>query len=189
MKPTVFLISFVLPLFCFSQYTYKNLQPNFLDNNAAAYTYGNLRLYPVYAKESFTANFKNLGTYMPLQEAVQKKKVKITEKTSGGSVNNLTIENLSSDTIIVICGDVVKGGKQDRIIQEDVLLQPKSGKRDLKVFCVESGRWTASNGAAGKHYELYGQFAEQRCSQCGPRRIQRLFQQRFDEPAQGGGNG
>jgi hypothetical protein len=149
MKPTVFLISFVLPLFCFSQYTYKNLQPNFLDNNAAAYTYGNLRLYPVYAKESFTANFKNLGTYMPLQEAVQKKKVKITEKTSGGSVNNLTIENLSSDTIIVICGDVVKGGKQDRIIQEDVLLQPKSGKRDLKVFCVESGRWTASNGAAG----------------------------------------
>jgi hypothetical protein len=147
MKPTVFTILLVLPIFCFSQYTYKNLQVNFLESNELTknFTYGNLRLYPVYAKDSFKIVFKNVGKYTALQEAVQKNKIKITEKTSGGSVNDLTAENISSDTIIIICGDVVKGGQQDRIVQEDIVLAPKSGKKNLKVFCVESGRWSRTN--------------------------------------------
>jgi hypothetical protein len=147
MKPTVFIFLWMLPLFCFSQYTYKNLQVNFLENQEALknYTYGNLRLYPVYAKDSFKTIFKNVGKYTSLQEAIGKSKVKITEKNSGGSVNDLTVQNLSSDTIIIICGDVVKGGQQDRFVQEDVVLAPKSGKKNLKVFCVESGRWTQSD--------------------------------------------
>jgi len=147
MKPTVFTILMVLPIFCLSQYTYKNLQVNFLENTDAVknYTYENLRLYPVYAKDSFKTLFKNLGRYTALQEAVQKNKIKITEKPSGGSVNDLTVENISSDTIIIICGDVVKGGQQDRIIQEDIVLAPRSGKKNLKVFCVESGRWSRSD--------------------------------------------
>lgn len=105
-------------------------------------TYANLRLYPVYATDGFRKAMGRVGPYTSLQEAVQKKKVKITEKNSGGSVNDLTIENLSKDTIIVICGDVIKGGQQDRIIEDDIVLAPKSGKKNLKVFCVESGRWT-----------------------------------------------
>jgi hypothetical protein len=147
MKPTVFAILMVLPFFCLSQYTYKNLQVNFLDNNETAKSFicQNLRLYPVYAKDSFKTIFKNVGKYMALQEAIQKNKVKITEKNSGGSVNDLTVENTSSDTIIIICGDVVKGGQQDRIVEEDIVLAPKSGKKNLKVFCVESGRWSRNN--------------------------------------------
>ena len=39
---------------------------------------------------------------------MQKKKVKITEKDNSGTVNSLSIENVSSDTIIIITGDVVK---------------------------------------------------------------------------------
>jgi len=150
MKPTVFTILWVLPLFCFSQYTYKNLQVNFLENQEALknFTYGNLRLYPVYAKDSFKTIFKNVGKYTSLQEAIGKSKVKIPEKSSGGSVNDLTVQNISSDTIIIICGDVVKGGQQDRIIEEDVVLAPKSGKKNLKVFCVESGRWSRPEARA-----------------------------------------
>jgi hypothetical protein len=82
-----------------------------------------------------------------LQEAIQKKKIKITEKNTGGSVNDLTVENTSSDTIIIICGDVVKGGQQDRIVEDDIVLAPKSGKKNLKVFCVESGRWSRNNSS------------------------------------------
>jgi hypothetical protein len=85
---------------------------------------------------------------MPLQEALQKKKVRIKEKDQGGTVNTLSVENVSSDTIIIICGDVVKGGQQDRIIQKDMVLSPKSGKKDLSVFCVESGRWSPRSAAA-----------------------------------------
>ena len=144
MKPTVFLLSWMLPFFCFSQYTYQNLHVDFLQNPLALKnnTYGNLRLYPVFATDDFRKAVGNVGTYTPLQDAVAKKKVKITEKNTSGSVNDLMVENLSGDTIIIICGDVVKGGQQDRIIQEDVVLAPKSGKKNLKVFCVESGRWT-----------------------------------------------
>ena len=144
MKPAVFAILLVLPSICFSQYTYKNLRVNYLESNDIAknFTYANLRLYPVYANDSFKTIFKNVGKYTPLQEAIQAKKIKITEKPSGGSVNDLTVQNISSDTIIVICGDVVKGGQQDRIVQEDIVLAPKSGKKNLKVFCVESGRWS-----------------------------------------------
>ena len=153
MKPLI-ICSFVLvPFFCYSQYTYNHLQVNFLqsDTAAKAYTYGNLRLYPVYAKESFTAQFKAVGKYMPLQEALQKGKVKIKEKAGGGTVNTLSIENISSDTVIVICGDVVKGGQQDRIIEKDLVLKPKSGKKELKVFCVESGRWYANSERAAEN--------------------------------------
>ena len=144
MKQILPVILLALPLFSLSQYTYKNLHVNYDEATIAKnYTYENLRLYPVYANENFKSEFKTVGKYLTLQDAIAKSKIKITEKDNGGSVNNLTIENISRDTIIIICGDVVKGGKQDRIIQNDILLRPKSGKQDLKVFCVESGRWTA----------------------------------------------
>ena len=144
MKQILPVILLALPLFSLSQYTYKNLHVNYDEATIAKnYTYENLRLYPVYANENFKSEFKTVGKYLTLQDAIAKSKIKITEKDNGGSVNSLTIENMSRDTIIIICGDVVKGGKQDRIIQNDILLRPKSGKQDLKVFCVESGRWTA----------------------------------------------
>jgi len=85
---------------------------------------------------------------MPLKDALEKKKVVITEKSNGGTVNTLTIQNVSKDTIIVICGEVIKGGKQDRIVNQDIVLPPNSKKMDLNVFCVEAGRWSPSGSGA-----------------------------------------
>src|SRR6185436_2793758 len=50
-------------------------------------------------------------------------------------------ENISKDTVMVLSGEVVQGGKQDRMIAQDFILYPKSGKKDVSVFCVEHGRW------------------------------------------------
>ncbi len=152
MKQLYLAILLAQPCIAFSQYTYKNLQVNYLETvpSAQNYTYQSLRLYPIHAKQSFTNQFKGIGRYMPLQEAIAKNKVKITENSNSGEVNSLKIENVSNDTIIVITGDVVKGGKQDRIINKDLLLNPKSGKKDLPVFCVEAGRW--SSGSSSAHY-------------------------------------
>lgn len=149
MRPTVIAVLLAMPCLALGQYTFKNLRVDFLETNDALrnYTYGNLRLYPVYAHESFKTQFRNVGDYTALQEAVQKKKIVVTEKNAGGTVGELTVQNTSRDTIIIICGDVIKGGQQDRIVQEDIVLAPGSGKKTLKVFCVESGRWSRSNEA------------------------------------------
>jgi len=145
------------PCFIFSQYTYDKLQVNLLPTPEAikSFTYANLRLYPILAKDNFKQEFKDVGKYMSLQEAITKKKVKITEKGDGGSVNTLTIENISGDTIIVIPGEIIKGGKQDRIINQDMVLQPKSGKKDLPVFCVESGRWSPRSRSSSDFTEHF----------------------------------
>ena len=141
----------VFPCICSAQYTYKNLEVNFLEkpNESSGYTYGNLRIYPVRAKESFKKEFAGVGNYVTLKEAIGKNKIKIKESGDGGTVNNLVIENISKDTIIIITGDVIKGGKQDRIVSEDIVLSPSSGKKTLPVYCVESGRWSSNQNNAG----------------------------------------
>jgi len=126
-----------------AQYNYKNLEVNFSFNETQSknYTYKNLRLYPVKAKQSFTDTFRHVGKYMSLKEALAQKKVIITEQIGGATVNTLTIENISNDTIMIMSGEVITGGKQNRVIGKDILLLPHSGKIDLSVYCVEAGRW------------------------------------------------
>ena len=159
MKKIFLAVMMALPCFAFTQYTYDKLQINFQPANTGqkTLTYANLRLYPIRARDDFKKQFCNVGKYMPLKEAIMKKKVKITEAGDGGAVNNLVIENVSSDTIIVITGEIVKGGKQDRIIDKDLLLKPMSGKVDLPVFCVESGRWSSRTTSSPNDFETdYG---------------------------------
>jgi hypothetical protein len=59
-----------------------------------------------------------------------------------GNVQELAIENFSTEPVFVQAGDIVKGGKQDRVLTTDLLLPPKSGKMPIASFCVEQGRWT-----------------------------------------------
>lgn len=78
--------------------------------------------------------------FLTLQEAMERKQVVVHET---GNVNELSVENLSPRLAIFIhAGDIVKGGRQDRTIPQDVLLPPKSGVVPLSSFCVEHGRWS-----------------------------------------------
>lgn len=138
---TIIIIALLLPLTIFSQY---KLGGHFLDyNKQVSYSCENLRLYPIIGKDSFKLAFRGLNKFTSLKQALEQKKVLITEKGNGGTVNTLTVENKSKDTIIINCGEVIKGGQQDRVINEDIVLYPNSGKKDLAVFCVEHGRWSA----------------------------------------------
>lgn len=65
-----------------------------------------------------------------------------TPFSTGDEVNRLYIENTSDDTVFIMAGEVVKGGKQDRVIAADMVIPPHSEPIDLSVFCVEHGRWT-----------------------------------------------
>ena len=140
---TSLVISMFLPIHLFSQFVLKEGYLSLLTKDKAeqGFKYKNLVLYPIlggnhFVSESYKAN------YTLLEDALKQKKVRITEKENrGAEVNQLYIENTSADTVYVMAGEVIKGGKQDRVISDDKVLVPKSGKINLDVFCVEHNRW------------------------------------------------
>ena len=52
------------------------------------------------------------------------------------------MENVSNINIFIQSGDIVKGDKQDRIFQYDLVVRPKSGRVPIASFCVEQQRWS-----------------------------------------------
>jgi len=59
-------------------------------------------------------------------------------------VNRLVLVNNSKRPLLLLAGEIVTGGKQDRVIGKDRLVPAESDPVDLSVFCVEPGRWTAT---------------------------------------------
>jgi hypothetical protein len=80
---------------------------------------------------------------LSLQEALAKGNVRVVET---GDVNELKVENTGSEDVFIQAGDIVKGGKQDRVLTLSFVLPPKSGEVGLAAFCVEQGRWSARGG-------------------------------------------
>ena len=148
--------TFVIILVFFSsianaQYNKTNLTLE-AATSQAKYRYENLQLYPIRANAAFVSSNKGVGKFETLKNALEKKKVVVTESKKE-EVNNLFIENVSKDTVMILAGEVVQGGKQDRMVGQDVILYPNSGKKDLSVFCVEHGRWQPKE--SGKEFKNY----------------------------------
>src|SRR5205085_1647362 len=69
-------------------------------------------------------------------------------------------ENNSDAIVFIQSGDIVKGGRQDRAMQSDLLVPPHQ-KMPLPAFCVEHGRWTqrgseSANSFGSSGYALAG---------------------------------
>jgi hypothetical protein len=77
---------------------------------------------------------------LTLQEALAKGHVQVIET---GRVNELQIENTGAEQVFIQAGDIVKGGKQDRVLTVSFLLPANSGRLPVASFCVEQGRWSA----------------------------------------------
>jgi hypothetical protein len=75
---------------------------------------------------------------LTLTEALKQKAAVVYET---GQVSRLSIENTSDREVFVQAGDIVKGGRQDRVLAVSLLLPPRSGKIAIGAFCVEQGRW------------------------------------------------
>jgi hypothetical protein len=77
-----------------------------------------------------------------------------------GTVNTLEVENRSLDHELFIQeGDIIKGGKQDRLIAIDMLLPPNSGRVSFPAHCVEQGRWTGRGQEPAKEFHASTKFA------------------------------
>ena len=71
------------------------------------------------------------------------------ERYRGDEVNTLVLVNKSDKPLLLLAGEIVTGGKQDRVIAKDRIVPAGSEPIDLGVFCIEPGRWTASSSTFG----------------------------------------
>jgi len=70
--------------------------------------------------------------------------VYIPQPSTGASVNQLVLINRSRRPLLLLAGELVSGGKQDRVIGKDRIIPAGAPPLPMDVFCVEHGRWTGS---------------------------------------------
>ena len=128
---------------------------------ADAVTYESLSVFPVLSGESL-----DTSQFMTLDEALASGEAAVTEQggnflrrtregipgaqqiprvETGAQVNQLVLINRGSKPLLLLAGEVVAGGKQDRIIGKDRIVPVGAEPLPLDVFCVESGRWSSGS--------------------------------------------
>ena len=117
--------------------------------------HGSLTVFPVVSPKSYPT-----GEFLTLDEGLRSGEVVVTEYGNvrglirrhttpaiqeSARVNNLVLINNSKRPLLLLAGEIVTGGKQDRVIGKDRIVPPESDPVDLSVFCVEPGRWVATS--------------------------------------------
>ena len=129
----------------------------------APITHGDLTIFPVVSGKSH-----DTSDFITLDEGIRSGDVVVTEvgnlhssmrrrppyqtrPYSGAEVNRLVLVNNSKHPLILLAGEVVTGGKQDRVVGKDRIVPAESDPVDLAVFCVEHGRWVESSTKFDTH--------------------------------------
>jgi ARG/rhodanese/phosphatase superfamily protein len=127
-------------------------------------SHGDLMIFPVVSSRTH-----DTSGFITLDEGIRSGEVVVTEvgnihsrmrrrppsgqsANAGAEVNRLVLVNNSKHPLILLAGEVVTGGKQDRVVGRDRIVPAESDPVDLSVFCVEHGRWTETStnfGAKG----------------------------------------
>jgi hypothetical protein len=121
-------------------------------------TYETLTVFPVLSsQDAYTADFETLDAALASGAAVvaeqgayiRRSRSGDVEPTpvisSGPQVNQLVLVNRGKKPLLLLAGEVVSGGKQDRIIGKDRIIPAGAKPLPLDVFCVEHSRWTGGN--------------------------------------------
>jgi len=120
--------------------------------------YENISVFPVVSPYS-----QDTSSFLTLEEGLATGEVAVREQGSetmvrgrdgrpvyfppsgaGASVNQLVLINRSRRPLLLLAGELVSGGKQDRVIGKDRIVPVGAPPLPLDVFCVEHGRWTGS---------------------------------------------
>ena len=129
----------------------------------APITHGDLTIFPVVSDK-----IHDTSSFITLDEGIRSGDVVVTEvgnlhstmrrrppyqarPYSGAEVNRLVLVNNSKHPLILLAGEVVTGGKQDRVVGKDRIVPAESDPVDLSVFCVEHGRWTETSAKFDTH--------------------------------------
>jgi hypothetical protein len=128
-------------------------------------TYENISIFPVASSSGYDTSY-----FLTLDEGLSSGEVLIREQGADGmarsregdpriipeyrtgpAVNQLVLVNRSKRPLLLLAGELVSGGKQDRIIGKDRIVPVGAPPLPLDVFCVEHGRWSSgANFVASK---------------------------------------
>jgi hypothetical protein len=118
-------------------------------------SYENLTVFPVVASSGY-----DTSSFLTLEDGLSSGEVTVREQGAetmyrnrdgsrpaaqgygGPSVNQLVLVNHSKRPLLLLAGELVSGGKQDRVIAKDRIVAPFGEPLPLDVFCVEHGRWS-----------------------------------------------
>jgi hypothetical protein len=138
-------------------------------------TYENISIFPVVSSTS-----QDTSSFLTLDEGLSSGEVLVSEQGSAGlartrdaqarvapnnnaspSVNQLVLINRSKRPLLLLAGELVSGGKQDRIIAKDRIIAPGAEPLPLDVFCVEHGRWSSGSQFAASKTIVHPSVREQ----------------------------
>jgi len=81
--------------------------------------------------------------YLSLDEALGRGDVGVTETSAAGAVPELLFDNRGAVSVLLLDGEELVGGKQNRMLNLSILAPANSTIR-IPVSCVEQGRWSQS---------------------------------------------
>ena len=116
----------------------------------APVSFQTLTVFPVLTDQPVSAD-----EYITLDQGLRSGRVTVSEIGANGrarrirqgrvsdnaEVNRLLVKNMSGKTLVLIAGEIIVGGKQDRIVGEDCVIASSNTPVPIDVFCVEHGRW------------------------------------------------
>ncbi|RYG02940.1 MAG: hypothetical protein EOO02_09480 [Chitinophagaceae bacterium] len=121
-----------------AQLTYKDVV---IDYDSAV-EFKNLKVIPVRKKSG--GGTPALPSPLSFGQAMQSGRIAVTERgtASTENVHWLRINNNSGEPVFVASGEVVMGGRQDRMVTKDTILESMPNDQYIPVMCVEEDRWS-----------------------------------------------
>jgi hypothetical protein len=109
----------------------------------------NMVIYPI------SLDHSDLPTLVSLDDALMRNFLQVREVSESGSVPNLLVLNRSEHYVLILEGEEVIGGKQNRIFNTSVIVAPDT-EINANVACCEAGRWNYRRNDFGSSSSLMG---------------------------------
>ncbi|PWT75065.1 MAG: hypothetical protein C5B59_09735 [Bacteroidetes bacterium] len=135
-----YLLTLALLFTCFSvcaQITYETVYVDY----DSAWQYKNLKVIPIRPKKGFGGPLSGI---VSLSQAIAQGLATVSERgtASTENVHYLRISNHSDKSVFISSGELMAGGRQDRMMAKDTILAPTGKDQYVPVMCVEEGRWS-----------------------------------------------
>ncbi len=122
-----------------AQLTYQTLYVDY----DSAWTYKNLKIIPIRPK-GWAGPARVVPGVISLSQGLANGSVVVSERGSAATENVhwLRINNNGTESVYIGSGEIILGGRQDRMVSKDTILPPSRKDQYIPVMCVEEGRWS-----------------------------------------------